>query len=146
MVSVELVYLIITSIWCWNMVSSIVSIFRSSNSLGSGKSSLLRIMCGLWQADSGKCNMLWISCYSQACGGCGSGVQPWGLGGAQSSKRRPPTTEVMGSSPVSNLWSHVGRVRQHSPESRGFSPGSPVQFLPQGKLTGWVRYLMWKAP
>ena len=72
MVSVELVYLIITSIWCWNMVSSIVSIFRSSNFLGSGKSSLLRIMCGLWQADSGKCNMLWISCYSQACGGCGS--------------------------------------------------------------------------
>ena len=27
------------------------------------------------------------------------------------------------------IWSHVGRVRQHPAESRGFSPG----FLPQGK-------------
>ena len=34
-------------------------------------------------------------------------------------KRSPPTTEVMGSSPVSNIWSHVGRVRQHR-KSWGF--------------------------
>jgi hypothetical protein len=27
----------------------------------------------------------------------------------------------------------------HSAESCGFSPGAPVSFLPQGKLTGWVR-------
>ena len=30
------------------------------------------------------------------------------------------------------------RVRQHSAESRGFSPGVPVSSA-QGKLTGWVR-------
>ena len=32
---------------------------------------------------------------------------------------------------VSSLWSHVEGVRQHSAESRGFSPGSPVSS--QGK-------------
>ena len=31
------------------------------------------------------------------------------------------------------------RVGQRSAESRGFSPGAPCSFLPQGKLTGWVR-------
>ena len=30
-------------------------------------------------------------------------------------------------------------VCQHSAESRGFSPGALQGFLPQGKLTGWVR-------
>ena len=39
----------------------------------------------------------------------------------ESSKRRPPSIEVMGSSPVLNICSHAGRVRQHSAESRGFS-------------------------
>ena len=50
---------------------------------------------------------------------------------AQSSKQRPPTNEVMGSSPVSNISasSHVGRVRQHSAESRGISPVAPVSSL-----------------
>ena len=51
---------------------------------------------------------------------------PQSLSLPQSSKRCPPTTEVMGSIPVSNIWSHVARVRQHSAESCGFSPGSPV--------------------
>ena len=32
------------------------------------------------------------------------------------------------------------RVSQRSAESRGFSPG--LRFLPQGKLTGWVRINM----
>jgi hypothetical protein len=32
----------------------------------------------------------------------------------------------------------VKRVGQRSVESRGFSPGA-IRFLPQGKLTGWVR-------
>ena len=32
------------------------------------------------------------------------------------------------------------RVSQRSAESRGFSPGTPC-FLPQGKLTGWVRHI-----
>ena len=41
---------------------------------------------------------------------------------AQSSKRRPPNTKVVGSSPVSNIWSHVRRFRQHSAESCGFPP------------------------
>ena len=37
------------------------------------------------------------------------------------------------------------RVSQRSAESRGFSPGTPC-FLPQGKLTGWVRhiYTVWR--
>jgi hypothetical protein len=32
------------------------------------------------------------------------------------------------------------RKSQRSAESRGFSPGTPC-FLPQGKLTGWVRHI-----
>ena len=43
---------------------------------------------------------------------------------AQSSKRRPPTTEVMGSSPVSSILSHIRRFRQHSAESCSFPPRS----------------------
>ena len=37
-----------------------------------------------------------------------------------------------------SLRTHVKRVSQRSAESRGFSPGAPAGFLPQGKLTGWV--------
>jgi hypothetical protein len=33
----------------------------------------------------------------------------------------------------------VKRVSQRSAESRGFSPGAPISFHMQGKLTGWVR-------
>ena len=65
-------------------------------------------------------------------------LQGGASGGPQSSKRRPPTTEVMGSNPVSNIWSHVGRVRQHSAEGRGFSPGSLVSSHRE-KLLEWVR-------
>ena len=39
-----------------------------------------------------------------------------------SSHHCPPTTEVMGSSPISNIWSHVRRILQHSAKSCGFSP------------------------
>ena len=52
---------------------------------------------------------------------------------AQSSKRHPSTTEVMGSTPVSNIWLHVGRVRQHSAESWGVFL-RVLPFPPTGKV------------
>ena len=58
----------------------------------------------------------------------------------------PFTSKVAGSS-LSEDFSmrlepspHVKRVSPRSAESRGFSPGTPC-FLPQGKLTGWVRHI-----
>ncbi len=60
----------------------------------------------------------------------------------QWSERSPFTSEVAGSNLSENFLNvtraqcstHVKRVSQHSAESRGFSPGTPVS--PTGKLTG----------
>ncbi len=59
--------------------------------------------------------------------------------------RLSPLHEVAGSILSEDIFNvtqaqcstHVRRVSQHSAESRGFSPSTPVP--PTGKLTGWVR-------
>ena len=56
---------------------------------------------------------------------------------ALSSERLPPTSEVKSSNLVFKHWSYVVRVGQHSAESRGFSPGSPVSS--HREVDGWVR-------
>ncbi len=64
---------------------------------------------------------------------------------AQWSERSPFTSEAAGSILSENFLNvtraqcstHVKRVSQHSAESRGFSPGTPVSS--HRKLTGWVR-------
>ena len=59
-----------------------------------------------------------------------------------------PFTSVAASSSLSENFLNATRTQssreksksQRSAESRGFSPGTPC-FLPQGKLTGWVRHI-----
>ncbi len=63
----------------------------------------------------------------------------------QWSERSPFTSEVAGSILSENVLdvtrsqcsTHAKRVSQHSAESRGFSPGTPVSS--HKELTGWVR-------
>ena len=56
------------------------------------------------------------------------------------------TSEAAGSSLIENFLNATRTQSsceksksQRSAESRGFSPGTNSGFLPQGKLTGWVR-------
>ena len=78
------------------------------------------------RAFSQLCKKKQLILFVHICIGGGGGGGGEGASVTQGSKRRPPTTEVTGSSPVLSIWSHVERVRQHSVESRGFSPGSSV--------------------